>query len=120
MGDACHVLAQLFLYVKIKSALVWRATVRDASRSYHLIGERQTLYRIGCSTDIRVVDWQKISTYTRMTMLPPFSTARICPLLLGRTPYLAALDALIAQAYHGRGQTVLITGEAGIGKSRLV
>src|SRR5690242_3444023 len=55
-----------------------------------------------------------------MIMLPPFTTARICPLLLGRTAYLAALDNLIAQARDGHGQTVLITGEAGIGKSRLV
>jgi DNA-binding NarL/FixJ family response regulator len=53
-------------------------------------------------------------------MLPQFTTARICPLLLGRTAYLAALDDLIAQARDGHGQTVLITGEAGIGKSRLI
>jgi tetratricopeptide (TPR) repeat protein len=53
-------------------------------------------------------------------MAAPFETALVCPLLLGREPYLAASDRLITQACGGQGQVVLITGEAGIGKSRLV
>lgn len=40
--------------------------------------------------------------------------------LLERAPYLQALEAALQQATHGAGQLVLVTGEAGIGKSSLV
>ena len=40
--------------------------------------------------------------------------------LFGREAELAALDAALAQARSGSGQVVLIAGEAGIGKTRLV
>jgi DNA-binding CsgD family transcriptional regulator len=52
-------------------------------------------------------------------MTAPFETSVICPVLIGRTPQLDLFDRLIAQAWSGQGQTVLIAGEAGIGKSRL-
>jgi DNA-binding CsgD family transcriptional regulator/tetratricopeptide (TPR) repeat protein len=44
----------------------------------------------------------------------------VCPVLIGRGSYLDALVQCIEQLYSGHGQTVLIAGEAGIGKSRLV
>jgi len=44
----------------------------------------------------------------------------ICPLLIGRHSELTTLHALIDQARSAQGQLVLISGEAGIGKSRLV
>lgn len=44
----------------------------------------------------------------------------VCPILIGRGSHLDALVQLIAQASSGQGQTVLMAGEAGIGKSRLV
>jgi tetratricopeptide (TPR) repeat protein/DNA-binding CsgD family transcriptional regulator len=44
----------------------------------------------------------------------------LCPALIGRTSHLEALTRLVDQARGGSGQTVLISGEAGIGKSRLV
>ncbi len=44
----------------------------------------------------------------------------ICPVLIGRTSELAALRALISQIGSASGRIVLISGEAGIGKSRLV
>jgi DNA-binding CsgD family transcriptional regulator len=40
--------------------------------------------------------------------------------MVGRAVELAALDAAFAQARHGEPATVLIGGEAGVGKSRLV
>jgi len=44
----------------------------------------------------------------------------VCPVTVGRDAQLAIIDQLLARAAAGQGQTVLITGEAGIGKSRLV
>jgi DNA-binding NarL/FixJ family response regulator/Tfp pilus assembly protein PilF len=44
----------------------------------------------------------------------------VCPVLIGRAADLTALQALIEQAKRGEGQVALISGEAGIGKSRLV
>ena len=48
------------------------------------------------------------------------TTNVVSPILVGRTDQLATLDAALAEAGHGGPATVLIGGEAGIGKSRLV
>lgn len=53
-------------------------------------------------------------------MVVPLETPIISPILLGRAPHLGALRQLLEQARGGHGQLALITGEAGIGKSRLV
>ncbi len=42
------------------------------------------------------------------------------PVLIGRQPYLEQLTLLLAQAQRGHGQVALVTGEAGLGKSRLL
>src|SRR5437764_14308632 len=44
----------------------------------------------------------------------------VCPVLIGRAAYMQALSRCIAEAPGRRGQVVLVAGEAGIGKSRLV
>ena len=44
----------------------------------------------------------------------------ICPKLVGRQLDLTALHMLIDRKNSGQGQLILISGEAGIGKSRLV
>lgn len=44
----------------------------------------------------------------------------ICPVLIGRAPQLAVWQSVFAAVTSGHGQTVLASGEAGIGKSRLV
>jgi predicted ATPase len=44
----------------------------------------------------------------------------ICPILIGRNEELAALYSLIDVTRSGQSHAALISGEAGIGKSRLV
>src|SRR5205823_2855242 len=49
-----------------------------------------------------------------------FGTPILCPVLIGRGAELTALRLLVDRARSGKGQLVLLSGEAGIGKSRLV
>jgi len=44
----------------------------------------------------------------------------VCPVTIGRAPHLDAFERSLAEAVDGRGQTLLVAGEAGVGKSRLV
>jgi predicted ATPase len=44
----------------------------------------------------------------------------VSPVTIGRAPHLDTFDRYLAQAVEGRGQTLLVAGEAGVGKSRLV
>lgn len=53
-------------------------------------------------------------------MATAFNKSAVCPTFIGRTTDLAILHQLIEQAKGGRGHVALISGEAGIGKSRLV
>ncbi|MGH2557879.1 MAG: ATP-binding protein, partial [Thermomicrobiales bacterium] len=53
-------------------------------------------------------------------MVAALNTSTLCPVLIGRDAERAALRQAIAAALGGGGQTVVIGGEAGIGKSRLV
>ena len=53
-------------------------------------------------------------------MAASFDKPVICPVLIGRTADLEALHLHIDQVKEGKGQTILLSGEAGIGKSRLV
>jgi tetratricopeptide (TPR) repeat protein len=44
----------------------------------------------------------------------------LCPIIVGRSSYLDVLRQRLDEAHNGHGQTLLLAGEAGIGKSRLV
>ncbi|MFI5496731.1 ATP-binding protein [Actinoplanes sp. NPDC051859] len=57
------------------------------------------------------------ATETPLASSNPLSTAAG---LIGRTELIDDLSAALARALAGRGETVLISGEAGIGKTRLV
>lgn len=47
-------------------------------------------------------------------------TSVLCPVMIGRTDVLATLRSLTNRVQNGNGAVALISGEAGIGKSRLV
>jgi predicted ATPase len=53
-------------------------------------------------------------------MQVPLNKPVVCPVLIGRTPELAALHHFIDSTKSGQGQIALLSGEAGTGKSRLV
>jgi predicted ATPase len=53
-------------------------------------------------------------------MTRPVDKPIICPVLIGRDQELAALRDLLKHTSSGQGQILLLSGEAGIGKSRLV
>ncbi len=44
----------------------------------------------------------------------------LCPIIVGRDDLLEQVDQLIAEAAHGRGQTLFLAGQAGLGKTRLI
>ncbi len=44
----------------------------------------------------------------------------LCPILLGRDELLEQIDRLIADAAEGRGHTLFLSGQAGLGKTRLM
>src|SRR5262245_35649364 len=53
-------------------------------------------------------------------ILEGVSSCRISPVLVGREEHLAALGEALASAGRGEPAALLIGGEAGVGKSRLV
>ena len=59
-------------------------------------------------------------TLTQRDIGPPQPDVMVCPTMIGREREVESFSRLIEQLLAGRGTTVLITGEAGIGKSRLV
>jgi DNA-binding CsgD family transcriptional regulator/tetratricopeptide (TPR) repeat protein len=50
----------------------------------------------------------------------PINTPLVCPTIVGRASELAALHAIVGEVEGGHSHVVLLSGEAGIGKSRLV
>lgn len=50
----------------------------------------------------------------------PAGTRLLCPTLIGREQELATLDAYLADVSAGHGRTVLVAGEAGVGKTALL
>ncbi len=53
-------------------------------------------------------------------MVAPFHKPIVCPVLIDRVDELATLYTLIDQANSDQGRVALLSGEAGVGKSRLV
>ncbi len=55
-------------------------------------------------------------TLRRMSRLGPL----LCPILVGRDELLALVDQVIGDGLAGRGRTLLLSGQAGLGKTRLI
>jgi DNA-binding CsgD family transcriptional regulator len=53
-------------------------------------------------------------------MATRFTSPIMCPILIGRVDEIAHLHLITDRAHSGQGQVVLVAGEAGIGKSRMV
>lgn len=53
-------------------------------------------------------------------MAAPLRRSAICPKLIGRDAYLDSIAHVLGQTRQAHGHTLLLAGEAGIGKSRLV
>lgn len=53
-------------------------------------------------------------------MTRAFQRTTVCPIFIGRQFDLTAIHMLIERLRHGQGHVVLLSGEAGIGKTRLV
>src|SRR6516162_8823536 len=53
-------------------------------------------------------------------MVVPLNKLVVCPVVIGRTHESTAIHQLIESTKSGQGQVALLSGEAGIGKSRLV
>ncbi|KIF67824.1 hypothetical protein HY68_02880, partial [Streptomyces sp. AcH 505] len=53
-------------------------------------------------------------------MLGPVETTSVSPVFVGRTDELTVLTQALARATAGEPQALLIGGEAGVGKTRLV
>lgn len=74
--------------------------------------ETNSIYRAVLNSDIR---YHKFRTPIRKVKLPGLETR-----LVGRTQEMRQLDTAFSQAQSGQGLIVLISGEAGIGKTRLM
>src|SRR5690349_17380693 len=53
-------------------------------------------------------------------MKPALDKPLVCPSIIGRQAPLEALDGLLRLAGEAKAQVLLLNGEAGIGKSRLI
>jgi predicted ATPase len=53
-------------------------------------------------------------------MLTQVAAQMTSPVLVGRAGQLAALETALAEATRGRPSVIMVGGEAGVGKSRLV
>jgi DNA-binding CsgD family transcriptional regulator/tetratricopeptide (TPR) repeat protein len=65
-----------------------------------------------------VGETQAEKTVKRMEL--PIKKAVICPTIVGRASELAALQTMVSDIEEGHSHLLLLSGEAGIGKSRLV
>lgn len=98
-------------------AVVVSAQTRRLARGIFVMreGEKQALP--GFAEPVRMIEVEGATGMT--SRLDVLSAEELTP-LVGRDAELSQLDARFAQACDGAGQSVLLGGEAGIGKSRIL
>jgi class 3 adenylate cyclase/predicted ATPase len=115
MGDEVNLAARLMSVAEMGSVTVSQAVQRKVQATFHLIGRGQVLLK-GKSAPVPVY------TIAGARAIPEAlrGLKGMHSALVGREREWEQLLAALQRAVAGRGQIVSITGEAGLGKSRMV
>jgi predicted ATPase/class 3 adenylate cyclase len=117
MGDAVNLAARLMQVAQPDQIVVGATTYREGTRrasseqfEWHELGHISVK---GKSDSIPAFALQDVTTSM------PAKTRRLDPPLIGREIELAQATAALERALQGEGQIIVVTAEAGMGKSRL-
>ncbi|HET7875100.1 MAG TPA: sigma 54-interacting transcriptional regulator, partial [Methylomirabilota bacterium] len=101
-------------------SLLAEAPPDSAVVSTQLAGALQTRFELSSSSASELAAGAAYRVVGRLQKAGEPRENLLIPLFVGRQDELAILEAMLDQAAAGRGQVVGITGEPGIGKSRLL
>ncbi|MEZ5100592.1 MAG: adenylate/guanylate cyclase domain-containing protein [Thermoleophilia bacterium] len=110
LGDAMNVAARLQAAAAPGAILVGPTTAR-------LLGHRFSLEAVG---ELQVKGREEPVAASRLLGVRSAARPTVETPLVGRAPELARLGQVLADLEAGRGRVVLLTGDAGIGKTRLM
>src|SRR5262245_45965437 len=116
VGEAPHLAAHLQQLAQPNQILIGPRARALLGRSFEFedMGERQIT---GFKDRVHV--WRVVRPAAVTTRFEAHQSSRLTP-LVGRKPELSLLRSRYDQAASGSGQLVLVSGEPGIGKSRLI
>ena len=133
VGTAVIVAARLAQNAKAGELLVTEVVRALLPRSLSLPMEERaglTLKGLDAPPRIFAVEWRAarqgpatrptVPVDTAIAAASPASHQVLCPIVIGRDRELAALEDQLREAIAGRGRAVLVSGEAGLGKSALL
>jgi class 3 adenylate cyclase/tetratricopeptide (TPR) repeat protein len=132
VGSAVNLAARLAASAGAGDLLVSdvvRALVRTAGAAPMRERDRVVLKGVDDPPRIFAVEWRdplrespprSVDRAPVATEAAPKDRTLLCPELIGREAELARLDSSLREAISGRGRTLLVSGEAGVGKSALL